>query len=161
MTSIHSTSFASHAVTSFFPSPSSSSSNMPIANDWKISPWTDIAEIHAKIDDNEWEKRVAEFFEARLASEDAVASLPSLNSTQVHELCDGQVVRFRCMIQDMFDPEFYVKTFRYRYICCAVDEKLKVDFFRSCFVSLCVHFVHENEAESKGDDRNCTLKYRH
>ena len=117
MTSIHSTSFASHAVTSFFPSPSSSSSNMPIANDWKISPWTDIAEIHAKIDDNEWEKRVVEFFEARLASEDAVASLPSLNSTQVHELCDGQVVRFRCMIQDMFDPEFYVKTFRYRYIC--------------------------------------------
>ena len=37
------------------------------------------------------------------------------NSIQVHELCDGQVVRFRCMIQDMFDPEFYVKTFRYRY----------------------------------------------
>ena len=125
MTSIHSTSFASHAVTSFFPSPSSSSSsNMPIANDWKISPWTDIAEIHATTDDNEWEKRVAEFFEARLASDDAVASLPSLNSTQVHELCDGQVVRFRCMIQDMFDPEFYVKAFRYRYVLCC---RLKVE----------------------------------
>ena len=114
MTSMHSTSFASHAVASFFPSSSSSNRNMPIANDWKISPWTDIAEIHATADD-EWEKRVSEFFEARLASEAAVASLPSLNSTQVHELCDGQVVRFRCMIQDMFDPEFYVKTFRYRY----------------------------------------------
>ena len=38
------------------------------------------------------------------------------NSIQVHELCDGQVVRFRCMIQDMFDPEFYVKTFRYKYV---------------------------------------------
>ena len=94
MTSIHSTSFASHAVTSFFPSPSSSS-NMPIANDWKISPWTDIAEIHATTDDNEWEKRVAEFFEARLASDDAVASLPSLNSTQGGDSIENFLLKFR------------------------------------------------------------------
>ena len=81
MTALYSTSFASHAVASF----SNHSSNMPVANDWRISPWTDIAEIHATTaDDNAWEKRVIEFFEARLASEGAVASLPSLNSTQVH-----------------------------------------------------------------------------
>ena len=81
MTSLYSTSFASHAVASF----SNQCSNMPVANDWKISPWTDIAEIHATTaDDNAWEKRVAEFFEARLASAETVASLPSLNSTQVY-----------------------------------------------------------------------------
>ena len=118
------TSFVSHSVVSFCPI-----NNMPIANDWKVSPWTDIAEIHANSsDDNEWEKRVAAFFEARLASAEAVASLPSLNSTPVHELCDGQVVRFRCMIQDMFDPEFYVKTFRCRYEGCA-------DFFLGIVLS--------------------------
>ena len=124
MTSIHSASFASHAVASFSPSAASAplppSSNMPVANDWRISPWSDVAEIHARTTEagagGEWEKRVAEFFEARLASDAVVASLPSLNSTPVHELCDGQVVRFRCMIQDMFDPEFYVKTFRYRWV---------------------------------------------
>ena len=42
----------------------------------------------------------------------------------MHELCDGQVVRFRCMIQDMFDPEFYVKTFRYKYVAGKVPQKL-------------------------------------
>ena len=121
MTSIHSASFASHAVASFSPSSSAASAppppscNMPVANDWRTSPWSDIAEIHAGGGGGgEWEKRVAEFFEARLSSDAVVASLPSLNSTPVHELCDGQVVRFRCMIQDMFDPEFYVKTFSYR-----------------------------------------------
>ena len=68
---------------------------------------------------------MAEFFEGRMASAEAVASLPSLNSTPTHELCDGQMVRFRCMIQDMFDPEFYVKTFSYR---CGMNRTCQTRF---------------------------------
>ena len=27
---------------------------------------------------------------------------------------DGQLVKFRCMVQDMFDPEYYVASYRVR-----------------------------------------------
>ena len=34
-----------------------------------------------------------------------------------NEFChfsDGQLVKFRCMVQDMFDPEYYVASYRVR-----------------------------------------------
>ena len=34
--------------------------------------------------------------------------IPSLNDTPLHNLKPNSLVRFRCMIQDMFDPEFYL-----------------------------------------------------
>ena len=34
--------------------------------------------------------------------------LHPLSQVANHELCDGQLVTFRCMVQDMFDPEFYL-----------------------------------------------------
>ena len=110
MSNFVSPSFASHVVHNFDP-------RMPIANDWKAAPWTDIADIFAaKASRNEdWEAAVDEFFSAKLSSTpNAALSLPSLNTTPIHELADGQMVRFRCMIQDMFDPEFYVKAFKYK-----------------------------------------------
>nr|CAD7594676.1 unnamed protein product [Timema genevievae] len=35
-------------------------------------------------------------------------SIPCLNWSSLHELMDGQLVRFHGMIQDMFDPEYYL-----------------------------------------------------
>ncbi|KAJ8310714.1 hypothetical protein KUTeg_012579 [Tegillarca granosa] len=34
--------------------------------------------------------------------------IPSLNSRPLHSLRPNSVVRYRCMIQDMYDPEFYL-----------------------------------------------------
>jgi len=34
--------------------------------------------------------------------------LPSLNDVPTHLLPTNSMVRFRCMVQDMFDPEFYL-----------------------------------------------------
>ena len=34
--------------------------------------------------------------------------IPSLNDTPLHILKPNSLVRYRCMIQDMFDPEFYL-----------------------------------------------------
>ena len=34
--------------------------------------------------------------------------IPSLNDTPLHDVKPNSLVRFRCMIQDMFDPEFYL-----------------------------------------------------
>lgn len=34
--------------------------------------------------------------------------VPSLNEVPLHYLKPNSFVKFRCMIQDMFDPEFYM-----------------------------------------------------
>jgi len=34
--------------------------------------------------------------------------VPSLNDVPVHYLKPNSLVKFRCMVQDMFDPEFYI-----------------------------------------------------
>ena len=63
-----------------------------------------------------WEEAANDFFRSRLSDLNVVRSLPSLNNTPTHDLIDGQLVRFRCMIQDMYDPEFYLSEFVVRKI---------------------------------------------
>lgn len=36
------------------------------------------------------------------------AQVPSLNDVPLHYLKPNSLVKFRCLIQDMFDPEFYM-----------------------------------------------------
>ena len=45
------------------------------------------------------------FFLAKLDEASVSLDLPSLNECSVRDLSDGQIVRFRAMIQDIFDPE--------------------------------------------------------
>ncbi|XP_012274497.1 mini-chromosome maintenance complex-binding protein isoform X2 [Orussus abietinus] len=42
-----------------------------------------------------------------LENSDALQEIPSLNCLPLHDLRHGQLVRFRGMIQDMYDPEYY------------------------------------------------------
>lgn len=35
----------------------------------------------------------------------------SLNTVDIHDLKDGQLVRFRGMVQDMYNPEFYFQSY--------------------------------------------------
>ena len=37
-----------------------------------------------------------------------LTQIPSLNEVPLQELCNNSIVRFRCMIQDMFDPEYFL-----------------------------------------------------
>lgn len=37
--------------------------------------------------------------------------VPSLNSTPLDSLPPSCLVRYRCMVQDQFDPEFYLKVY--------------------------------------------------
>ena len=39
------------------------------------------------------------------------SQVPSLNATPLDHLPNGCLVRYRCMIQDQFDPEFYLKIY--------------------------------------------------
>uniref|UniRef100_A0A8P4KTE1 Mini-chromosome maintenance complex-binding protein n=1 Tax=Dicentrarchus labrax TaxID=13489 RepID=A0A8P4KTE1_DICLA len=55
-----------------------------------------------------WEAKAVEFFKDHLKEKDAPTSVPSLNDVPLHYLKPNSLVKFRCLIQDMFDPEFYM-----------------------------------------------------
>ena len=59
-----------------------------------------------------WEREVEDHFRMELAKPGAMAGVTSLNSTANHSLSDGQLVKFRCMVQDMFDPEYYMAEYK-------------------------------------------------
>ncbi|XP_059088631.1 mini-chromosome maintenance complex-binding protein-like [Tigriopus californicus] len=61
-----------------------------------------------------WSDQVDEFFDSKLQTPGVWHELPSLNDTPVHELQDGQLVRFRAMVQDNFETELYLSQFRVR-----------------------------------------------
>uniref|UniRef100_A0A8D0L2R4 Mini-chromosome maintenance complex-binding protein n=1 Tax=Sphenodon punctatus TaxID=8508 RepID=A0A8D0L2R4_SPHPU len=56
----------------------------------------------------DWEKKVTEYFREKLKENNAVNWVPSLNDVPLHYLKPNSLVKFRCMVQDMFDPEFYM-----------------------------------------------------
>ncbi|XP_069755970.1 mini-chromosome maintenance complex-binding protein isoform X2 [Narcine bancroftii] len=56
----------------------------------------------------EWEKKVVEYFREKLKEATAANWVPSLNDVPLHYLKPNSLVKFRCLIQDMFDPEFYM-----------------------------------------------------
>lgn len=51
---------------------------------------------------------MVEFFKEQLKENDARTGVPSLNDVPLHYLKPNSLVKFRCLIQDMFDPEFYM-----------------------------------------------------
>ncbi|KAM7385910.1 hypothetical protein PAMP_001953 [Pampus punctatissimus] len=58
--------------------------------------------------DSGWEAKVVEFFKEQLKQKDAHTWVPSMNDVPLHYLKPNSLVKFRCLIQDMFDPEFYM-----------------------------------------------------
>lgn len=53
--------------------------------------------------------------------------VPSLNDVPLHYLKPNSLVKFRCLIQDMFDPEFYMGVYE------TVDPATKVKVSASLF----------------------------
>ncbi|NXX69705.1 MCMBP protein, partial [Spizella passerina] len=82
---------------------------MPCVGDWLNSPLSIVQGIFAQNAPNsDWEKKVTEYFKEKLKENNATNWVPSLNDVPVHYLKPNSLVKFRCMVQDMFDPEFYM-----------------------------------------------------
>ncbi|XP_069045216.1 mini-chromosome maintenance complex-binding protein [Lepisosteus oculatus] len=81
---------------------------MPSALDWINSPLSVVQGFFAQTPNPEWEKKVVEYFKEKLKVNDAANWVPSLNDVPLHYLKPDSLVKFRCMVQDMFDPEFYM-----------------------------------------------------
>jgi len=85
---------------------------MPVAQDWISSPLLTVSSMFDMRDQGQdWEKKVSDFFKDQLIP-DKWSHVTSLNDVANQDLKDGQLVRFRCMIQDMFDPEFYLAEYQ-------------------------------------------------
>ncbi|NXE84781.1 MCMBP protein, partial [Cochlearius cochlearius] len=82
---------------------------MPCVADWLNNPFSIVQGIFAQnVPNSDWEKKVTEYFKEKLKENNATNWVPSLNDVPVHYLKPNSLVKFRCMVQDMFDPEFYV-----------------------------------------------------
>jgi len=85
---------------------------MPVAQDWISAPLLTVSSMFDMRDqDQDWEKKVSDFFKDQLVG-DKLSHIASLNDVANQDMRDGQLVRFRCMIQDMFDPEFYLAEYQ-------------------------------------------------
>jgi len=93
--------------------------------------------------DNEnqnWEKETLSALNRNLGSLDKL-QIPSLDVVGCNTLAGGQLVQFRCMIQDMYDPEYYVKS--YSLTNNAGEKMYKTGFFRDT--------VESSEEQAIGD----------
>jgi len=101
-------SLVSHRISDF----QSTNCNMPVSEDMRTCPLTFVSKVYASHqgqgNEEPWETRAGNIFNEFLSSPDVAQSLPSLNLTPNHELTDGQLVRFRGMVQDMLNPEIYM-----------------------------------------------------
>ncbi|XP_029926043.1 mini-chromosome maintenance complex-binding protein [Myripristis murdjan] len=84
---------------------------MPSTHDWINNPLGVVEGMFASSQNNPesgWEAKAVLFFKEQLKDKEAHTSVPSLNDVPLHYLKPNSLVRFRCLIQDMFDPEFYM-----------------------------------------------------
>ncbi|XP_073540700.1 mini-chromosome maintenance complex-binding protein [Phyllobates terribilis] len=76
--------------------------------DWISAPLSLVQAVFAQEETSrDWEKKVTDFFCEKLKSDER-SWVPSLNVVPLHYVRPGGLLHFRCMIQDMFDPEFYM-----------------------------------------------------
>ncbi|RDD37980.1 Mini-chromosome maintenance complex-binding protein [Trichoplax sp. H2] len=80
--------------------------------DWVKQPFSIIESIFEKsLTDGSTDygqSKIIDHFGNLLCSPEAVKWVPSLNDTPIHRLPSNSLVKYRCMVQDMFDREFYL-----------------------------------------------------
>lgn len=101
---------------------------MPCIDNWQKQPLNIVQNIFENRSNDDWISEVRKYFESRLNSIENISVVPSLNDKQIHELQPNSLVRFRCMVQDTFDNEFFMETYN-------VTDKTKCETMlkTSCF----------------------------
>ncbi|CAG04717.1 unnamed protein product, partial [Tetraodon nigroviridis] len=92
----------------------SRSPTMSSTHDWVNNPLDVVEEMFVAAQNDSasgWEPKVVEFFKNKLKEKNIHALVPSMNDVPLHYLKPNSLVKFRCLIQDMFDPEFYMGTY--------------------------------------------------
>uniref|UniRef100_A0A2P2HXN0 Mini-chromosome maintenance complex-binding protein n=2 Tax=Hirondellea gigas TaxID=1518452 RepID=A0A2P2HXN0_9CRUS len=85
---------------------------MPGILDWILDPLAIVDNIYEECEGKDgWQTKVEEYFSSKLQNESTLNKVPSIPETPLHQLKDAQLVRFRCQMQDQYDPEYYVETY--------------------------------------------------
>ncbi|XP_035256348.1 mini-chromosome maintenance complex-binding protein [Anguilla anguilla] len=85
---------------------------MPSLQEWITNPMGIVEDIFSQSSGSpDWEGKVLGYFKEKLKESDAGNWVPSLNEVPLHYLKANSLVKFRCLVQDMFDPEFYMGTY--------------------------------------------------
>ncbi|XP_032365836.1 mini-chromosome maintenance complex-binding protein [Etheostoma spectabile] len=124
---------------------------MPSTHDWINNPLGVVEGMFAASQNNPnsgWEAKAVEFFKDHLKEKDAHSWVPSLNDVPLHYLKPNSLVKFRCLIQDMFDPEFYMGVYE------AVDPPTKAKVLR------CGKYKDVTECGVDFDSRNTVTAER-
>ena len=56
--------------------------------------------------------------------------IPSVNDVPLQNLVSGSLVRYRCMIQDLFDPEFFLSTYEIHNVDDPANTRLCCSLYR-------------------------------
>nr|XP_039263900.1 mini-chromosome maintenance complex-binding protein-like [Styela clava] len=104
---------------------------MPCIENWQKKPLSIVQNIFENRSKDDWISEVAKYFESRLSNEENISVVPSLNDKPIHEIQPNCLVRFRCMVQDTFDNEFFLETYN-------ITDKVKGETVMktSCFQDL-------------------------
>ncbi|XP_061084005.1 mini-chromosome maintenance complex-binding protein [Conger conger] len=87
---------------------------MSSLQEWITNPMGVVEDIFSQSSGSPgWEGKVLEYFTEKLKESNAGNWVPSLNDVPLHYLTPNSLVRFRCLVQDMFDPEFYMGTYEH------------------------------------------------
>lgn len=88
---------------------------MPGLDDWILTPYRILDRIFDECGPNgAWKERTSEFFTQEINNPLVLKRIPWLNETPLHHLRPNQVVRYRGMVQDMYDNEFFLDTYEVR-----------------------------------------------
>lgn len=100
---------------------------MSYVRDWAANPLGIIDQLFEESENEVTCETVRDYFSKLLEDRESLMKVPSLNDVASHDLQSGSLVRFRCMIQDMFDPEFCLSRFTIQQkangdkrICCGL-----------------------------------------
>lgn len=85
---------------------------MPAVLDWTLDPLAVIDQIYEDCQGGEqWISKTQEYFNNKLENETSLNKVACVPETPLDQLQDGQLVRFRCQVQDQYEPEYFVESY--------------------------------------------------
>ncbi|XP_046864540.1 mini-chromosome maintenance complex-binding protein-like isoform X2 [Xenia sp. Carnegie-2017] len=125
---------------------------MPGIEEWLSNP---LLIVDQKLDENHeiFEKKVREYFEEKV-KRNGIHKVQSLNDKPLDEIIPNTLVRFRCMIQDMFEPEYYLA--RYETVNTLDGTKaMHLGYYRDVILQKPNHEANFNSPENLTKSRKC------
>ncbi|XP_050399307.1 mini-chromosome maintenance complex-binding protein [Patella vulgata] len=125
---------------------------MPGVEDWMNCPLNIIQNLFDQNGQNVTPTQVKEYFSKKLTGRESLAWIPSLNDIPVHNLRPNTIVKYRCMIQDMFDPELYLGVYEVNDVQTG-QKSLKCGKYKDIAECTPQQIVNMESSENKPMDR--------